>query len=328
MLGPFLWGRKATAHAGSWSTTPAVDLVGGWHEGYRLLPGEVIHRRRVVFVKPDYVWIEDRVEGDGEHLIEQFFHYPACSLRLAGGETAADEVLPAAPEIEASYASGAMLRLSVVGESLDHADILVGMDEPPQGWRSRAFGHREAAPVLRLRGRRRLPVTLHTVLRPLPTQPSSESPAALRLSQPGGGLAVLEAVGMPGTDLCLLRSGPGTGVGQLTGAPGLAGEVALDGEMALVRWNGDGNPAGLPVTVAGTGLRRLVVGGRTLVEVEDEPLTFSFRRLGDQAVWTGDGGGRVRIWAPGITEVHHRGRRLSISRDGDDAVVLEPGKGN
>jgi hypothetical protein len=128
---------------------------------------------------------------------------------------------------------------------------------------------------------------------------------------------------MPGTDLCLLATEPGPLTGRLEGPPGLGGPCRIDGTAALGRWNGDGDPAGRPVTLAGAGLRGLAVGDRMLFETDGEPLNFSFRRLGDQAVWSGTGSGRIRLWAPGLAAVRHRGRLLPVTPDDDDRVTLD-----
>jgi hypothetical protein len=56
-----------------WLTTPAVDLVEG---AYTALDRTgATHRRKLVFVKPDYVVLCDLLTGNGEHTAEQFFHF-------------------------------------------------------------------------------------------------------------------------------------------------------------------------------------------------------------------------------------------------------------
>jgi Heparinase II/III-like protein/Heparinase II/III N-terminus len=85
------------------------------------------HRRRVRFLKPDQVVVLDTVDGPpGEHLVEQFWH-------LAAAE------------------DGTRLSFPTPAESLS-------------GWRSRAFGAKEPAPVLRVTHRGPLPIQMAAVL--------------------------------------------------------------------------------------------------------------------------------------------------------------------
>ncbi len=83
------------------------------------------HRREIIFPKPDTLEITDLVTGPaGEHFVEQFWHL--------------------ADDPDAVRTSEPAMRLA--------------------GWRSRAFGRREPAAVLRIAKRGRLPMTLSTVV--------------------------------------------------------------------------------------------------------------------------------------------------------------------
>jgi uncharacterized heparinase superfamily protein len=54
----------------------------GAHDGYRRLPGRVIHERRIT-VRIGRSWdISDRITGSGEHRLESFIHlHPDCSVK-------------------------------------------------------------------------------------------------------------------------------------------------------------------------------------------------------------------------------------------------------
>ncbi|MGE5486432.1 MAG: alginate lyase family protein [bacterium] len=87
------------------------------------------HRRHVLFRKPDVLEVEDFVDGPaGNHVVEQFWHL-AC-------------------DNDAVRTSDPAVRIT--------------------GWRSRAYGHREPAPVLRVLKRGPLPMKLSAtvLLRP------------------------------------------------------------------------------------------------------------------------------------------------------------------
>ncbi|MDH7602145.1 MAG: alginate lyase family protein [Armatimonadota bacterium] len=62
-----------------WSTLPGFDYFDGTSPGYKDIPG-VRHRRRIVFVKPDYWVVADDVTGDGEHSAVQYWHFAPGAL--------------------------------------------------------------------------------------------------------------------------------------------------------------------------------------------------------------------------------------------------------
>jgi uncharacterized heparinase superfamily protein len=80
----------ARAKCIKWETTPDYDLFVGEHYGYnrpplRATPHQggrekvwgVCHQREIYFDKREKKWqIKDRLEGEGEHLIECFYHFP------------------------------------------------------------------------------------------------------------------------------------------------------------------------------------------------------------------------------------------------------------
>jgi hypothetical protein len=89
--------------------------------------GGFVHRRRITFHKPSRLVIVDTVNGPpGEHTVEQFWHL-------------------------ASIADAERFRFGVGPEVLE-------------GWRSRALGSREKAPVLKVTVKGALPATLETVM--------------------------------------------------------------------------------------------------------------------------------------------------------------------
>jgi len=299
MQGPFLWGRRARGRIVRFATTPAADLVIGEHDGYERLASPVRHRRHVVFVKPDYVWVRDELTGAGEHLIE------SC-LQLAPGMA----IEMSAPRSAVAHsAAGVDLDLLVLGTPAPEWDWLAGSERPLAGWVSPRFGELEPAPMLRLVVAGQLPAELHLLLRP-------------RLAAgPGGGVhegrtaevhpltrgQVLVTAGMPGEDLVALGGGRGT----IPVAGPFAGEVELEGDLGLVRLS-----RGEVAACAGLGFARLVAGGRVLAAAHGGGLDFCFRRLGAHAVIEGRGG-RLRLWAPGVVEVRRDGVPLPVTRAGE-----------
>ena len=115
--GPFRWSGPPEVEIREWISKPRHDYLDAAcrYAGFT-------HRRRVLLVKPDLLFVLDRIEGPpGEHLLEQYWHPGQGSERRIA--------LPAAPE------------------TVD-------------GWRSLGFGHKEPLPALCVRRAARLPAHL------------------------------------------------------------------------------------------------------------------------------------------------------------------------
>jgi hypothetical protein len=74
-------GAKAPMLPHEWLSTSAFDLADGAHGAYEHLG--VSHRRKVLFVKPDYVLLCDLLASQGQHTYEQFFHFAGPTQREA-----------------------------------------------------------------------------------------------------------------------------------------------------------------------------------------------------------------------------------------------------
>jgi uncharacterized heparinase superfamily protein len=140
----WLWRIENDAHPRvlAWESDAERDVLEVEHDGYCRLPRPVVHRRRIVFDKRQRTWqIDDTVDGEGEHLLELFFH-PGVAFEL----------------------DGPTVRLRA-----RHADVVLVPPEglelrQERGWISRAYGHREPATVLVYSRRARVPLTLSTRL--------------------------------------------------------------------------------------------------------------------------------------------------------------------
>jgi hypothetical protein len=125
-----------------WFTDAEFDFAEGFYaSGYGPeREVQVAHTRQVLFAKPDYWLIADRLEpqDDGEHTYEALFHLDAQQV----------EVDPEAGIITADY-GGPQLRIAAVGDVVPEIEIVQGVTEPEvQGW---------------------LPTGRHNELRPIPT---------------------------------------------------------------------------------------------------------------------------------------------------------------
>ena len=153
MWGTFLWGRKARARLLVWHSDAEHDYVRARHDGYA--PRGVIHVRSVLFHKPAWIVVRDELRGRGVHQVEQTWHF------APGGKVREE------PEGVGQCVDYATHAISIFpSKAPGIAPIWVeGVEDPPQGWVSTAYGIRQPAPVLSLRGTCPLPLRLTTVFR-------------------------------------------------------------------------------------------------------------------------------------------------------------------
>ncbi len=130
----FKWLSLCPARLEGLATLPNLDYASGTHEGYTRLSKPVVHRRRVVFVKPDRWFLLDDLSGAGTHSLEFFFHFPPdVQLRV---------------EEHQCWATKGGDRFLILTDPRVSLDTTCGEEGRPQGWYSRDYGHREPAPVL------------------------------------------------------------------------------------------------------------------------------------------------------------------------------------
>jgi hypothetical protein len=133
---PFAWGRVAEASARAWVSCGRFDFFEGEHDGYARLPSPATHRRSILFLKDDYFVMRDQVLTAGAHRHDLYFHFtPSAdpSLDERGDQEAVHEA-----------ARGAQpgLQIFTFGGG--------GGWHEEQGWVSRCYAERSAAPVWRL----------------------------------------------------------------------------------------------------------------------------------------------------------------------------------
>jgi hypothetical protein len=155
--GRLKWSHAPYTALHHWVSSKSFDYVEGSHDGYTRLPQPVIHRRAIVFVKPNYWFIRDELIGDGEHQVDRYFHF-------APGEVSYDvnaRVIRTQPSV------GGGLAVLTVEQQGTVVEILQVGAQPSDGWLAIGYEKKVRAPIARYRTYGRLPIALHTLLIPV-----------------------------------------------------------------------------------------------------------------------------------------------------------------
>ena len=153
--GPFGWEHLPSARVRDWQSTPAMDLIDAEHGAYADLPDPVVHRRRVLFVKPDYWVIVDDLTGRLEHHIEVVFQCGGRDVRLGPGPWASS----CGTGSEGLWIGA--FSAAPLAARLQHGELA-----PIAGWRSPDYGARQPSTTLTFDATVRLPLRVVTLLRP------------------------------------------------------------------------------------------------------------------------------------------------------------------
>jgi hypothetical protein len=154
--GPFRWDSRPRARVRRWVSTEAFDFVDAEHDAYRRLPDPVLHRRRVLFVKPRYWVVVDDLEGAAEHQLDLRFQFGPMPVSV-------DSALWA----RARGPEGRGLLIRPFASVPLKPEVIEGEIAPIQGWTSSNYGRRQPAPVLTYSTVTRLPLRIVTLLLPV-----------------------------------------------------------------------------------------------------------------------------------------------------------------
>ena len=134
-----------------------VDYFDGSHDGYKRLDDPVNHRRRVLFVKPDYWIIQDDLTGKGMHKFDLLYHFGPKAKVSVDSKTLATNII---------YKNEVgMLMIPADCENLI-ANIQEGQEDPPRGWVSYDYAIKEPAPMITYSKKAQAPVDFTFLLQP------------------------------------------------------------------------------------------------------------------------------------------------------------------
>jgi hypothetical protein len=134
ILGTFLWGRKANTQLLKWDSQAEYEIAIGEHDGYSRVG--IIHRRAVVFLKPNWLFVSDWVIGGGDHSVDQLWHLSPHSEVELGQDQSIIKTLGITFSIHTEESSDML------------TTVIKGSNEPLQGWISKGYGHKEPSPVI------------------------------------------------------------------------------------------------------------------------------------------------------------------------------------
>ena len=130
--GPFHWHSRADASLASWCPGPGFDFVEASHGAYA-----PIQHRRVVGRTPDDLWlIADRVQGDGTHQVQTYWHIDPSWRRDPTAQS---------PALHLVHENGTR---AAIASTAEHRESFFG-DPAGYGWVAPVYG--EVVPALTVR---------------------------------------------------------------------------------------------------------------------------------------------------------------------------------
>jgi hypothetical protein len=148
---------------------------------------DVIHSRRILFVRPDYWIIVDALQASTPHTYQVLFHtVPEMAARVKAGKEVALSAAPGAATLHLIPAEPQTVRLS----------CLTGRERPIQGWYSPASRHKTPATAVIYEQGPRASTVITTLLYPHPAGQSSHGVKFEPLEVTGGsGVAYVVTTG-------------------------------------------------------------------------------------------------------------------------------------
>ena len=158
------WSSVATPESMQWHSTSLFEYVESGHAGFFGVVPAVRHRRALFWDLADKWVILDRLEGEGVHDVEVFFHFAPCEATLLGDRQG----------VAIKTAQGALAELVLLEGADCQIEIIAGRSGPEGGWIGTGYGYRQRAPVARFFGRFQLPVAFSFAIESLHS-PSTEN---------------------------------------------------------------------------------------------------------------------------------------------------------
>jgi hypothetical protein len=165
--GPFAWRSTPAARLRRHASDDSFDYADAEHDAYCGLPDPVVHRRRVLFLKPRLLIIVDDLLGCAGHRIDARFQFAPSRVEQRDGW------------VRAVGPRGRGLLIRAFARVDLTTRIVEGSEVPPQGWVSPDYGQRLPAPVMIVTADARLPLRIITLLIPMAGEPGAPPEVSL-----------------------------------------------------------------------------------------------------------------------------------------------------
>jgi Heparinase II/III-like protein/Heparinase II/III N-terminus len=140
--GTFKWKNSFSSRLIRRFAFPEAEYIEAEHDAYARLHDPVIHRRRLLRVRPNCWIVADDFRGTGVHTFSSSFHFAPDTQILLGHRRQL-----CSTSIEALCGKRA-LRLAFFASNPVHTEVMRQMTDPIQGWVSKGYGNVSPAPVL------------------------------------------------------------------------------------------------------------------------------------------------------------------------------------
>jgi len=140
--GTFKWKNSFSSRLVRRFAFPEAEYIEAEHDAYSRLDDPVIHRRRLLRVRPNCWIVADDFRGTGVHTFSSSFHFAPNTQILPGHRRKL-----CSTDIEA-LCGRRVLRLAFFASNPVHTEIMRQMTDPIQGWVSKGYGNVSPAPVL------------------------------------------------------------------------------------------------------------------------------------------------------------------------------------
>ena len=137
--GPFGWRDRPRVRLREWHSSPEVDFLDAEHDAFSRRGDPIVHRRRILFVKPRYWILVDDLAGTSEHQVDLTFQFAPLPVALGPDRWARVET-PRGHALWVRPFTSAATRIRTRLES--------GARQPIRGWVAPTYGERRPAPML------------------------------------------------------------------------------------------------------------------------------------------------------------------------------------
>ena len=223
-----------------WFTCPEFDFVEGrFDEGFG--PGQALkvsHVRSILFVKPEYFLVTDRVLGDGEHSLTWHFMFHPQTMEVDRAEHRAISREPDGANVSFTWSDSELEPQMIIGEeTFPYRGMMTSEGDRP-------------APSLFLERRAEIPVAVSFLIESLRANASPQRSVQKLHAVDGIAFKVGHRDGTE--DVVLLAHGPAS-----------VGRLRSDGMVTVLRVKGNRANA---VLIAGA--NRVTLDGRSVLELD------------------------------------------------------------